>query len=77
MDQQNKTNPLHGITLAIMLETLEAEYGFEELGKLINVKCFTMNPSISSCLKFFRKTDWARDKLQKLYLQSILNNQKD
>lgn len=75
MNERKNTNPLHGITLAIMLETLESKYGFEELGRRINVKCFTMNPSISSCLKFFRKTDWARDKLQKLYLQSISNEQ--
>jgi len=71
MNDQKNPNPLHGVTLAIMLETLEAKYGFEELSYLINVKCFQINPSISSCLKFFRKTDWARAKLQKLYLESL------
>lgn len=73
MNDEKNTNPLHGITLAKMLEELEAEYGFEELGNLINVKCFNMNPSIKSCLTFFRKTDWARAKLQKLYLEFLEN----
>jgi len=76
MSNEKQTNPLHGITLAIMLESLEGKYGFEELERRINVKCFTLNPSISSCLKFFRKTDWAREKLQKLYLDSLKDEPK-
>lgn len=64
-------NPLHGIKLADILEFLVAKYGWEELGKRININCFTSDPSVKSSLKFLRKTDWARDKVEKLYLDSI------
>jgi len=64
-------NPLHGIKLADILEFLVEKYGWEELGKKIIIKCFTSNPSIKSSLTFLRKTDWARDKVEKLYLDSI------
>ena len=67
--QQN--NPLHGIKLADILEFLVERYGWEELGKKININCFTSNPSIKSSRTFLRKTDWARDKVEKLYLDSI------
>jgi uncharacterized protein (DUF2132 family) len=65
-DQAN--NPLHGITLQTIVEALVARYGFEELGRLIPVRCFTHDPSITSSLKFLRKTDWARRKVERLYL---------
>lgn len=64
-----KQDPLHGITLKMIITQLEEKYGWEELGKLINIKCFTNNPSINSSLKFLRKTPWARKKVEDLYLQ--------
>jgi uncharacterized protein (DUF2132 family) len=65
-DQPN--NPLHGVTLQTIVEALVARHGFEELGRLIPVRCFTHDPSITSSLKFLRKTDWARRKVERLYL---------
>jgi uncharacterized protein (DUF2132 family) len=69
--KKQHNNPLHGIKLADILEFLVEKYGWEELGKTININCFTSNPSVKSSLKFLRKTDWARDKVEKLYLDSI------
>lgn len=71
MENTQKGNPLHGITLQRMLEQLVALYGFETLGKFINIKCFTTDPSIKSCLTFLRKTDWARAKVEELYVRSL------
>jgi uncharacterized protein (DUF2132 family) len=70
MNEQPK-NPLHGITLKSILETLIAEYGFETLGTKINIKCFQDKPSLNSSLVFLRKTPWARAKVETLYLQTI------
>ena len=67
-------NPLHGVKLADMLAHLEANYGWQELGRRINIRCFNYDPSIKSSLKFLRKTPWARDKVEQLYLQSIKKN---
>lgn len=72
MDQLNKPrnqDPLHGVTLEMIVTRLEEEYGWEELGDLIKIKCFTSNPSIRSSLKFLRKTPWARQKVEALYLR--------
>lgn len=66
--QSQPKNPLHAITLKAILESLVAEIGFEELGRKIRIKCFTDNPSISSSLTFLRKTPWAKDKVERLYL---------
>jgi uncharacterized protein (DUF2132 family) len=66
-----KNNPLHGVKLNDILEFLEAKYGWEELGKKINIRCFQSDPSIKSSLKFLRKTPWAREKVETLYLESI------
>ncbi|ALM07629.1 transporter [Sediminicola sp. YIK13] len=66
-------NPLHGIKLADILDHLVAEYGWFDLGKRINIKCFTNDPSIKSSLKFLRKTPWAREKVENLYLYSKKN----
>ncbi len=63
-------NPLHGIRLVDILEYLVAVYGFEELGKRINIRCFNHEPSIKSSLKFLRKTSWAREKVERLYLKT-------
>ena len=66
-----KNNLLHGITLEKMLVTLEQELGWSELAILIPINCFKENPSIKSSLKFLRRTDWAREKVEKLYLKQI------
>ena len=72
-EQIQPNNPLHGIKLKEVIEYLVKYYGWEELGKLVNINCFQSNPSIGSSLKFLRKTPWARDKVEKLYLKSIPN----
>ncbi len=68
MTQAN--NPLHGITLETIVTDLVDHYGWEELGERINIRCFTHDPSIKSSLKFLRKTQWARDKVEYLYLKT-------
>lgn len=69
MEQPN--NPLHGKKLVDILEELVAHYGFEELGNQIKIRCFTHDPSINSSLKFLRKTPWAREKTESLYLYML------
>ena len=71
METNNSKNPLHGITLQKMLEDLVGFYGFDTLGELIKIKCFAENPSIKSSLTFLRKTDWARKKVEELYLKTL------
>ena len=71
MNQSQPNNPLHGITLKSILEYLVAEYGWERLSDRISIQCFVNEPSIKSSLKFLRKTDWARAKVERLYLNSI------
>jgi uncharacterized protein (DUF2132 family) len=66
-------DPLHGKTLESILIYLVDFYGWEKLGFIIKIKCFTDNPSISSSLKFLRKTDWARKKVEVLYIKSSLS----
>ena len=61
-------NPLHGLTLETIVTALAAHYGWEELGVRIPVRCFTFEPSVASSLKFLRKTPWAREKVEGLYL---------
>ncbi|MCW3174186.1 VF530 family protein [Shewanella subflava] len=68
MTQQN--NPLHGIKLETIMTYLVDKYGWEELALRINIRCFKENPSIKSSLTFLRKTQWARDKVEYLYLKS-------
>jgi uncharacterized protein (DUF2132 family) len=70
-DKQQVNNPLHGVKLATIVEFLQEQYGWELLGEKINIKCFTTDPSVKSSLKFLRKTPWAREKVEKLYLKSI------
>ena len=70
-DTQQPKNSLHGIKLADILAFLVDEYGWEELGMRINIRCFNNDPSIKSSLKFLRKTPWAREKVERLYLNSI------
>ena len=71
MSEQQPNNPLHGVKLAEMLQFLVADYGWEELSERININCFKSNPSIKSSLKFLRRTPWAREKVERLYLKSI------
>jgi len=71
-EQQN--NPWHGIKLEQIVDELVKHYGWEELGGQININCFNNNPSLKSSLKFLRKTPWARDKVEKLYFMTFLQN---
>lgn len=64
-------NPLHGKTLEMILNELVDEYGWEELGEIIPVNCFNINPSIKSSLTFLRKTPWARKRVEDLYVNMI------
>jgi len=68
MTDKQPGNPLHGVTLEKMLKELVADYGWAELGSLIDIRCFNNDPSIKSSLKFLRKTDWARKEVEQLYL---------
>lgn len=71
MPETQKNNPLHGITLEAMLNHLVAKYGWEAMADRVRINCFYENPSISSSLKFLRKTEWARKKVEAYYLESI------
>jgi uncharacterized protein (DUF2132 family) len=71
MEKQQSKDPLHGMTLQRILEQLVDFYGFDTLGELIKIKCFTDNPSVKSSLTFLRKTDWARKKVEELYIKTI------
>lgn len=64
-------NPLHGITLKMLLTALVDHYGWQQLAKSIPIQCFRNDPSIQSSLKFLRKTPWAREKVETLYLKMI------
>ena len=70
MTESGARDPLHGVTLERLLKRLVEKYGWEELGHRIKLKCFSNEPSISSSLKFLRKTPWAREKVVALYLQT-------
>ena len=61
-------NPLHGIKLEVIVSELARHYGWDDLGQRINIRCFTSEPSVASSLKFLRKTPWAREKVEGLYL---------
>ena len=69
MSDQQPNNPLHGITLEKILAQLVGHYGWDELGRSIKIRCFNNNPSIKSSLQFLRKTPWARNKVEALYLK--------
>ena len=70
MNNEQPKNPLHGLTLEMILVYLVEKYGWEELGRRITIKCFTDDPSVKSSLKFLRRTPWARKKVEELYLKS-------
>ena len=68
--ENQRNNPLHGVTLEQILVELVARLGWESMGGRVKIKCFTSNPSIPSSLKFLRRTPWARTKVEQMYLQS-------
>ena len=68
MSSEQPKNPLHGITLETIVNQLVSHFGWAELGQQVRIKCFTDNPSVSSSLKFLRRTPWAREKVESLYL---------
>ncbi len=76
MNQSQPNNPLHGITLKAILAYLVAEYGWERLGERISIDPFRHEASINSSLKFLRKTDWARAKVERLYLYSVSHDER-
>ncbi|MBI5140675.1 MAG: DUF2132 domain-containing protein [Nitrospirae bacterium] len=69
MSEQQHKDPLHGITLEMMLTRLVEHLGWAKMGELINIRCFNNDPSIKSSLQFLRKTPWARIKVEELYLK--------
>jgi uncharacterized protein (DUF2132 family) len=72
MDNQ-PNNPLHGVKLANVVEKLVEHYGWDELGDRIDINCFQIDPSVKSSLKFLRKQQWARDKVEQLYIDTFCN----
>lgn len=76
MSDEHKNNPLHGITLKMILTDLVSHYGWKILREKVDIRCFWNEPSINSSLKFLRKTPWARKKVEELYLE-MLASKKD
>lgn len=70
MSDKQANNPLHGLTLETILMRLVSRYGWAELGQIIDIRCFNLDPSIASSLKFLRRTPWARAKLEELYIST-------
>ena len=77
MNKLHNQDPLHGITLKEIVTRLVEEYGWPELGRRITIKCFSNDPSISSSLKFLRKTPWARQKVEQLYIATDWSAKQD
>ncbi len=71
MSGPQENNPMHGVTLEMIVDRLVDNYGWEELGERININCFNFDPSVKSSLTFLRKTPWARTKVEKLYINMI------
>ena len=71
MSESGSKDPLHGVTLEMILERLVERMGWEEMGRRVNIRCFTDDPSVSSSLKLLRKTPWAREKVERLYLRPL------
>ena len=68
---ENPNNPLHGIKLEMIIDKLVEHYGWNKLGYRINIRCFNSDPSVKSSLKFLRKTPWAREKVENLYIRTF------
>jgi uncharacterized protein (DUF2132 family) len=77
MNNSASNDPLHGVTLKTLLERLVNKYGWQELSYRININCFVDNPSINSSLKFLRKQEWARKKVEALYIKTIEEENKN
>ena len=75
-NEPRRVDPLHGITLKMIVEHLVDRYGWDGLGERIEIRCFTHDPSVQSSLKFLRKTPWARAKVESLYLHSVAHPRK-
>jgi len=71
MAELNTKDPLHGVTLETILTTLVEEYGWDGMARLIDIRCFHNDPSISSSLKFLRRTPWARAKVERFYVRNL------
>lgn len=71
MTTEQPKNPLHGVTLEKIINELVAHYGWEELGREIEIRCFTHDPSVASSLKFLRRTPWARERVESLYVDML------
>lgn len=69
--EQQPNNPLHGITLATVVTQLQAHFGWQGLAEQVNINCFKSDPSIKSSLKFLRKTPWAREKVEQLFIATF------
>jgi uncharacterized protein (DUF2132 family) len=70
-------DPLHGYTLETIVERLVEEYGWNELAERIRIRCFASDPSVKSTLKFLRKTSWARNKVEKLFIETLERQQRE
>ena len=77
MTVQNINDPLQGVTLKMILSELVEHYGWAEMGRIVEIRCFTHDPSIQSSLKFLRRTPWARDKVEEMYLRWKMRNSED
>ena len=77
MSEQHENNPLHGVKLKQIVQRLVEYYGWNKLGERIDIRCFNYDPSVNSCLKFLRKTPWARKKVEDLYIAMIQRAEKD
>lgn len=76
MNSEQQNNPLHGKTLEMIIHHLVEVYGWEQLGSMIRINCFNDNPGVQSSLKFLRKTEWARRKVEDLYIKTLKSNKR-
>jgi len=76
MSQEQPNNPLHGVTLEMILQQLIAHHGWDGLGRQIEIRCFNIDPSIASSLKFLRRTPWARERVESLYCHMPRSNER-
>ncbi len=76
MSEQQSNNPLHGVTLEQIVNNLVEHYGWDQLGILIDIRCFNNDPSVKSSFKFLRKTPWARKKVEHLYIATQKSERK-
>ena len=77
MSEAHKNNPLHGVNLKQIVNTLVEYHGWEELGRRIDIRCFNHDPSVNSSLKFLRRTPWARTKVEELYIRTMAQKNRD